>query len=335
MLTIGGNMKRTILVTGGAGFIGRWVVKALLDDSDCRVVVLDDFSNGMRENLAEFRNEPRLIEVKKGSIGQDKLVAALVKKHRPEACIHLAAQINVQDSIDDPASTFNADVEGTFRLLEICRAAKVRFAFMSTCMVYDLASAGGAISEEHPVVPRSPYAGAKLAGEHLSLSYYHAYGMPVTVMRPFNTYGPHQKASGEGGVVSIFLARAIKGQDLNIYGSGKQTRDLLYVEDCADFVIRAAFSKKAEGRIINAATSNDIAVNDLAKKAVTAYSGNGSKIKWVKHIHPQSEIMKLCGASDKALKLLNWKPKTTLDQGLEKTGIWLRELISKGNEKWL
>ncbi len=329
-------MKKNVLITGGAGFIGRWVVKAFLDDTPHRVYVLDDFSNGLRENLAEFANEPRLAEVKKGSIRQRKMVGGLVAKIKPDICLHLAAQIVVQDSIDDPVRTFESDVDGTFYLLEACRAAGTKFVFMSTCMVYDLSKPEGAIDETHPVLPRSPYAGAKLAGENMTISYYHAYGMPTAVLRPFNTYGPHQKATGEGGVVSIFLTRQIRGEDLLIYGTGHQTRDLLYVEDCADFLLRASTSGKVWGRTLNAATGSDITINKLARTVVdSAPDKTGSKIRRIKHIHPQSEIMKLCGDSSAAQKVLGWRPRVDIEDGLGRTRKWLEKLIAEKNSKWL
>jgi len=334
------NMKhaaaKRVLVTGGAGFIGRWVVKAFLADTRARVFVLDDLSNGTATNLAEFKNEPRLAEVKRLGIENGKQVAAFVEKLKPDLCVHLAAQIVVQSSIDDPARTFDSDVRGTFNLLEACRAAHARFAFMSTCMVYDLAAPAGAIAETDPVLPRSPYAGAKLAGEHLTLSYYHAYGMPTVVMRPFNTYGPHQKATGEGGVVAIFVSRQIKGEDLLIYGTGRQTRDLLYAADCADFVLRASLTPTAAGMVVNAATGADIAVNDLARLVIgSAPVKTASKIKHVKHIHPQSEIMKLCGRAELARRLLGWRPATPLDKGVRLTRDWIAGLIERGDRTWL
>lgn len=325
-----------VLITGGAGFIGRWVVKAFLDDTRARVYVLDDFSNGTAANLEEFRREPRLAEVKKLDIARAKQTADFTARVKPDLCVHLAAQIVVQHSIDDPARTFESDVRGTFNLLEACRAAGSRFAFMSTCMVYDLAAPKGAIAETHPALPRSPYAGAKLAGENLAISYYHAYGMPAVVMRPFNTYGPHQKATGEGGVVAIFVSRQLRGADLNIYGSGRQTRDLLYAEDCAEFVMRASLSRAAEGEVINAATGDDIAVNALAKLVVSgAPVKTASKVKHIEHIHPQSEIMKLCGDARKAERLLGWRPKVTLEEGVSRTRGWIEGLIERGDETWL
>ncbi len=326
---------KRVLVTGGAGFIGRWVVKAFLADTRARVYVLDDFSNGVKENLAEFSGEPRLAGVKKGRIQSAKTVEDFVGKVKPDLCVHLAAQIIVQDSIDDPGGTFESDVRGTFNLLEACRAAGSRFAFMSTCMVYDLAAAKSGITELHPVLPRSPYAGAKLAGEHLAISYYHAYGMPVTVMRPFNTYGPHQKATGEGGVVSIFVSKQLRGEELRIYGTGRQTRDLLFVGDCADFVMRAGMSRAAEGRVLNASTGEDISINALARLVVDSAPGKtGSKIKRVKHIHPQSEIMKLCGDCAAAKKLLGWKPRVPLKKGIGLTRDWLSDLMERGDTTW-
>lgn len=310
-----------ILVTGGSGFIGRWVVKRLLDD-DNQVWVLDDLSNGRLENLDEIKNNPNL-DITIGDIKNTELISRLFT-NKFDICIHLAASIIVQNSIDNPRMTFENDVIGTFNLLEEARKSNTKFVFMSTCMVYDTASAGDAISEIHPVKPASPYAGAKLAGENMVQSYYYAYGLQTVILRPFNTYGPFQKATGEGGVVSIFVQKEMDGGILNIYGDGKQTRDLMYVEDCAEFVVQAAYSDKINGEILNAGAGEDITINNLA----ATICKDPGRIKHVRHIHPQSEIPKLLCDNSKSKRLLGWKPRITLREGIRKTREWMKNTIN-------
>ncbi|MCX7748484.1 MAG: GDP-mannose 4,6-dehydratase [Clostridia bacterium] len=306
-----------ILVTGGAGFIGRWLVKRLLDDNH-QVWVLDNLANGQVENIEAFLEHPSLKGFVQGDIKDTKVLEELFL-NQFELCFHLAASINVQDSIDDPRTTFENDVLGTFNVLESCRKYGTKMVFMSTCMVYDRAGQNEAIDEMHPTKPASPYAGSKIAGENLVLSFWHAYKLPVVVVRPFNTYGPFQKSSGEGGVVAIFIQRELSRLPLNIYGDGMQTRDLLYVEDCAEFLMKAGFSKAAEGEIINAGSGRDISINQLA----FLIAGNEEKIKHVPHIHPQSEIQKLLCSSKKAEDLLGWEAKTTLEEGIARTREWI------------
>ncbi|WP_248929442.1 dTDP-glucose 4,6-dehydratase [Paenibacillus hamazuiensis] len=308
-----------VLVTGGAGFIGRWVVKRLLNDGH-QVWVLDDLSNGRKDNLDEFAAEAGLKKVVIGDIKDRGLLAQLFSEGRFEICYHLGASINVQDSIDDPETTFNNDTVGTFYVLEECRKHNVKMVFMSTCMVYDRCMDDKGITESHPIKPASPYAGAKIAAENMVLSYYYAYGMPTVVIRPFNTYGPFQKTGGEGGVVAIFIRNALSGKDLNIYGEGTQTRDLLYVEDCARFVVTAGYSDKINGEIVNAGLGRDITINDLAK----LIAQDENKIKHVPHIHPQSEIPKLLCNYEKAKRLLNWEPQVSLEEGIRRTTEWIR-----------
>lgn len=334
-----------VLVTGGAGFIGRWVVARLLRDG-ASVLVLDDLSNGREENLRELEGHAGFLGLVRGDLKDAGLLAELFAARRFDRVFHLGASIHVQRSIDDPEPTFRNDAEGTFRVLEACRAeyfarngldaskkqfdherdvARVsdrspRVVVMSTCMVYDLA-AGGAIPETHPYRPASPYAAAKIASDVLALSYFHAYGMPVTVVRPFNTYGPFQKSNSEGGVVSIFLKRDICGEPLLVKGTGTQTRDLLYVEDCADFVVGAAESASVEGEIVNAGTGHDISVRDLAGLV----RGANNSVEHVPHDHPQAEIPKLLCDARKAKRLLGWEPKVPLEEGLRRTRSWLEE----------
>jgi len=309
-----------VLVTGGSGFIGRWVVKQLLED-DNRVWVLDDLSNGRAENLDEFKNDPNL-NITIGDIKDTTLLSELFKNNF-DVCIHLAASIIVQDSIDHPRRTFENDVIGTFNVLEEAKKYNTKFVFMSTCMVYDTASTNDAISETHSTKAASPYAGAKLAGENMVQSYYHAYGLPTVIVRPFNTYGPYQKSTGEGGVVSIFVQKDLSGDLLNIYGDGTQTRDLMYVEDCAEFVVQAAYSNAAKGETLNAGLGEDITINDLAA-LVCKDSG---RIKHVEHIHPQSEIPKLVCDYSRAKRVLGWEPKTSLVEGLGKFRNWMKDNI--------
>lgn len=307
-----------ILVTGGAGFIGRWVVDRLLKDGH-QVWVLDDLSNGRIENVKDMRNEKNFMEFINGDIKDIRILNHLFI-NKFDICYHLAASINVQDSIDDPRTTFNNDVIGTFNILEQCKKNDVKVVFMSTCMVYERAWSEEGINEANAVKPASPYAGSKLAAENMVLSYYYAYDLPVTIIRPFNTYGPYQKTGGEGGVVAIFLKNKLAGKPLQIYGDGKQTRDLLYVEDCARFVVESGYSNKADGEIVNAGLGKDISINALAKLMVE----DEDHIKHITHIHPQSEIPKLLCDYSKAKKLLNWEPKYSLEEGIKKTEEWIK-----------
>jgi len=307
-----------ILLTGGAGFIGRWVAKRLLDDGHS-VWILDDLSNGREANIAEFRNHSGLKEFVRGSILDEPLLTEFFDRYAFDICYHLGASINVQDSIDDPRTTFNNDTAGTFYILEQCRKHNVKVVFMSTCMVYDRCTDETGITEEHPVKPASPYAGAKIGAENMVLSYFHAYGLPTVVIRPFNTYGPYQKTGGEGGVVAIFIKNELDGKILSIYGEGTQTRDLLYVEDCARFVVEAGYSEQVNGQIVNAGLGRDISINDLA----LLIAGDRDQIRHVEHIHPQSEIQKLLCNSAKAKRLLGWEPRVSLEEGIRRTREWI------------
>lgn len=308
-----------ILLTGGAGFIGRWVAKRLLEDGH-QLWILDDLSNGSQANIAEFRNHSNLQQFVVGDIKDEPLLEKLFNSTKFDICYHLGASINVQDSIDDPRTTFNNDAVGTFYIMEQCREHQVKVVFMSTCMVYDRCTDESGITEEHPTKPASPYAGAKIAAENMVLSYYYAYGLPVVVIRPFNTYGPYQKTGGEGGVVAVFIKNKLTGKDLSIYGDGTQTRDLLFVEDCARFVAEAGYSNKVDGHIVNAGLGRDITINQLAEAIVR----DDSRIKHVEHIHPQSEIPKLLCNSSKAKSLLGWEPQVSLEEGLQRTESWIQ-----------
>jgi nucleoside-diphosphate-sugar epimerase len=331
------------LVTGGAGFIGRWVVKRLLEAGHS-VLSLDDYSNGRPENVREFEGHRHFLGAVRGDIKDPVVVADAFARGPWDLVFHLAASIHVQRSIDDPEPTFRNDAEGTFRVLEAARAQyfrlngldaankhfdfasqvtalvdrRPRVACMSTCMVYDLAGEEP-IRETHPYRPASPYAASKIASDMLALSYFHAYRLPVAVVRPFNTYGPFQKSNSEGGVVSIFLKRDLGGEPLLIKGTGEQTRDLLYVEDCAEFVTSAGFAEKAEGHVLNAGTSADVSIRDLAAKCC----GPTNRVEHIPHDHPQAEIMRLRADASKAREFLGWKPRTSLDEGLAKTRTWL------------
>jgi len=310
-----------VLVTGGTGFIGRWVAEKELSQG-FDVYVLDNLSNGEEKNLSEFKSE--LAAFKVGDIRNRKLVSNFFNKNKFDICIHLAAQINVQRSLENPYETFEVNVMGTYNLLEEARKYGAKMVLVSTCMVYDIAHASKAIDETYPLNPRSPYAASKLASDIMAMSYYHAYELPVVVTRPFNTYGPFQKSNTEGGVISIFLERYLAGQTLEVFGDGTQTRDFIYVEDCSDFIVRASLLDRAVGQVINAGSGCDIAIKDLA----SLIAKDSNRIRYVTHPHPQSEITKLLCDYSKAKKLLGWEPRVSFNEGIEKTKKWL---LSRGS----
>jgi nucleoside-diphosphate-sugar epimerase len=310
--------RDTVVVTGAAGFIGRWVVAELLSRGYA-VRGLDDCSNGSRRNVREFVDDDAFT-FHEGDVTNPTDVDAVFDTD-VAACIHLAAEIDVQESLDDPDAHFETNVVGTKHVLEACRRTDTRLGLVGTCMVYDVVDSDAGIDESHPVKPASPYAGSKLAAENLAEGYYHGYGLPVTFLRPFNTYGPYQKTGMAGGVVSIFTDRDLRGEPLKIFGTGTQSRDLLYATDCARFIVDGTFSDAAVGEVINAGTGSDITINDLAE----LIASEGTDITHVEHHHPQSEVQKLLCDPSKATDLLGWEPQVPLDEGVERLRAWLRE----------
>lgn len=318
-----------ILVTGGAGFIGRWVVEHLLA-KQLDVWVLDDLSQGEEENLAELYPNPHFKKFIRGDVRRRDLLNQIFQEDF-DLCLHLAATISVQESLDNPREAFETNVGGTFNLLEEARTTNTRFVLVSTCMVYQFVQGNSPIDENHPLLPLSPYASSKLAAENLTLSYYYAYHLPTVVLRPFNTYGPFQKGGGEGGVISTFLEQKLRNQPLHIYGDGTQTRDFLYVEDCADFIVKASLGEKACGQILNAGSGKDISIAKLA----SLIANESSPVRHVPHQHPQSEIQKMVCDFTKAKTLLGWKSAVSLEQGIIHTGKWIKKITTaKENPEW-
>ncbi len=303
------------IVTGGAGFTGRWLVKRLLEEN-FEVTVLDNLSNGSESNIAEFKARIKFV---KGDI-RDKALVERLFLEKPKVCFHLAAAIHVQDSLEFPEETIDVNVNGTLNVMEAAKKAGSKVVFMSSALVY-APMKGKPMSEMHPTWPSSPYSASKIAGENLALSYHYAYSLPVTVLRPFTIYGPFQRPGTEGGVTSIFIKNALENKPLQVFGSGKQTRDFVFAEDCAGFIFKAGLSEKANGQILNAGSGQETSVNQLA----LMICGSREKIRRVGHPRPQVEIKRMQCDYSKAQRLLGWKPKTSLEKGLKLTRQWLLE----------
>ncbi|MEK7658947.1 MAG: SDR family NAD(P)-dependent oxidoreductase [Patescibacteria group bacterium] len=307
---------KKIFITGGAGFMGRWTVKNLIEKGH-KVWVLDNLSNGFEKNIEEFKD--KLQDFIVGDVKDEKLLSKLFENNF-DICIHFAAAIDVQNSIDEPERNFNDNCVGAFNVLEECRKHNTKIVFISSALVYKAADFGKKITEEHPVNPSCPYAANKINGENLVMSYFKTYNLPAVILRPFSIYGPYQRCDSEGGVMSIFINKMLKNEPLEVFGNGEQGRDFFYIEDCAEFVARAALSDKAIGHVFNAGYGEEVKIKDLAEKIAF----NKVEVKFILHHHPHAEVMNMRADSTKAENILNWKPTVNLEQGIIKTTRWLQ-----------
>ena len=296
--------------------MGRWVSKNLIDKGH-KVWILDNLSNCTENNIGEFRNKIGSFVV--GDIKDRGLLSRLFENEF-DICIHLAAAINVQESIDNPERYFNDNIIGTFNVLDECRKYNTKIVFVSSALVYQAAKAGQKITEEHPLNPSCPYTAGKISGEKLVISYYKTYNLPMVILRSFSIYGPWQRSDSEGGVMSIFIDKKLKNKPLEIFGNGEQGRDFFYVEDCAEFIAKASLSKEANGQIFNAGSGQEIKIKDLAR----LIAGDRVDIRFVKHPHPHAEIMNMCADSNKTEKILGWRLRIGLEEGIDKTTQWLK-----------
>ena len=305
------NEKR-ILVTGGAGFIGSEVVSQLIK-KNAMVTVIDNFSFGKKQYLPK-KNNLKIIE---GDITDEKVVSRAVKDQ--EFVIHLAALPFIPDSFHYPANFFNVNANGSVNLLwkSIQSKTVTRFIHISTSEVYGTAQ-HVPMDENHPTAPHSTYAVSKLAGDRVAFTLHKENGFPVVIIRPFNSYGPQYT---QPYIIPEIMNQLLIGNKELMLGNIDATRDFTYVSDTANAIIRSLDSKKAIGEIINVGSGNEISIRDLAFK-ISKIAKKKIKIRHDESRERPYDVNRLICNNKKASKLLGWKPKINMDQGLKKLFQW-------------
>ena len=309
----------SVVVTGGAGFIGSEVVRQLVAAGH-QVIAVDNLVNGRRENLADLPSA-QVTLLEKDIRDVDALLPAL----REARVVYHLACLGVRHSIHSPLENHSVNADGTLRLLQACRSQEVpRFVYVSSSEVYGTARTVP-MTEDHPTYPCTVYGASKLAGECYARAYHATYGYPTVMVRPFNTYGPRSHHEGDSGeVIPKFLLRCLAGKPMVIFGDGTQTRDFTYVSDTARGIIAAGNADAAIGRTINLGSGAELTINELAKQ-VAAVAGRPET--GVLHDEPRpGDVLRLWADMSQARALLGYEPKVGIDEGLGRLLAWVQSL---------
>ncbi|RMH58230.1 MAG: NAD-dependent epimerase/dehydratase family protein [Candidatus Hydrogenedentota bacterium] len=310
---------KAVLVTGAAGFIGSHVCELALEGGARRVLGLDNFVSGLPRNLDPFRNDPRF-DFTEGDVRDFNTIAPLVRE--ADLVIHEAASKLVA-SRDNPRVDLETNILGTFNVLEAAREKAVPVVHVSTGSVLGNAPEGS-MREDHPKRPSTLYGISKSAGEEYALFYAREFGVPARVIRYFHVFGPRQDYSGDAGVVSIFLARAMRGQTLFIHGSGEQIRCFTFVRDTVAATFLLAAREDTLGEVYNVASRNRVSVKELAGIVLERYGAAGASIE---HDAPRpGENLRPIPLTEK-IESLGWKAMVSFDEGLEATAEWVRATL--------
>ena len=326
----------TILVTGGAGFVGSNFVLDWLAQSDEPVVNLDALTYaGNPANLAALQDDERHVFVH-GDIGHRALVDRLLTEHQPRAIVHFAAESQVDRSIHGPAAFMKTNVDGTFTLLEAARAhwqqldaagqAAFRFHHVSTDEVYGSLGPGEpAFTETHPYAPNSPYSASKAASDHLVRAWHHTYGLPVLTTNCSNNYGPFHFPEK---LIPLMIVNALAGKPLPVYGDGQQVRDWLYVADHCS-AIRAVLARGRVGEVYNVGGFNEKPnieivhticrlLDELRPDAAGPYE------RLITHVTDRPGHDRRYAIDARKLEReLGWRPAETFETGIRKTVRWV------------
>jgi dTDP-glucose 4,6-dehydratase len=348
-------MRETVLVTGGAGFIGSNFVLQRIEQDSCRIVSLDKLTYaGNLRNLESVAGNPRY-EFVHGDIGDGQLVRELLAKHQPAAVVHFAAESHVDRSIRGPADFITTNINGTFALLEEIRSywaglnesekSRFRFLHVSTDEVYgSLGPDDSPFTENSPYAPNSPYAASKAASDHLVRAYHHTYGLPTLTTNCSNNYGRFQFPEK---LIPLMILNARDGKPLPVYGDGKNVRDWLYVEDHCT-AIATVLRKGRTGETYNIGGWNEKpnleiveTICDLIDEMAPGRAGSRRELITFVKDRPGHDRRYAMDAR-KIERELGWRPKETFESGIRKTvrwylehEEWVRDVTSGSYRQWI
>ncbi|MCK4830654.1 SDR family NAD(P)-dependent oxidoreductase [bacterium] len=316
---------KKVLVTGAGGFIGSHLTEKLLN-LGANVIAFVRYNSrndqGALELLAPEVKEK--VEIIMGDLRNSEALRDATKEI--DMVFHLGALIAIPYSYLQPREVIETNVIGTLNVLSAAKVANARKVIhTSTSEVYGTAQYVP-IDEKHPLQGQSPYSASKIGADKIAESFYKSYGLPVAIIRPFNTYGPRQSARA---VIPTIISQTLSNDRVYL-GSSHPTRDLTYVEDTVNGFIKIAESEKSIGEVINIGSNSEISIGKLADKILSLVGKKIEIISDLKRVRPQdSEVERLLADNAKAQRLIGWKPMVSLDEGLRRTIEWIKDNLER------
>lgn len=315
--------NKKVLVTGAGGFIGSHLTDALLSmGADVTAFVHYNARNDWGMLDREYNETTPHLNVIAGDVSDAQFVKKAVTDH--DVVFHLAALIGIPYSYNAPESYVNTNIKGTLNVMQACLDAGVkRVVHTSTSEVYGTAQYTP-IDEKHPLQGQSPYSATKIGADKIAESFHCSFGLPVTTIRPFNTYGPRQSARA---VIPTIITQALTGNTIRL-GSLTPVRDLTYVTDTVQGFISFAGSKKTIGKTINTGSGKGVTIGDLANLILKRVNPKARIVTDTKRIRPdKSEVMKLVCDNRIARDCAGWEPEVSLEEGIRLTVEWMKDHV--------
>lgn len=322
--------NKRVLVTGADGFIGSHLVEKLLEEG-CKVkafVYYNSFNNwGWLDTFS--REKLSQIEIFAGDIRDPNGVRTAMKDI--DVVFHLAALIAIPFSYHSPDSYIDTNIKGTLNIVQAAKDLKIeRLLVTSTSEVYGTAQYIP-IDEKHPRQPQSPYSASKIGADCIAESFYRSFNIPITIVRPFNTYGPRQSARA---VIPTIITQLLNGINQIRLGDITPTRDLLFVKDTVNAFVDIAKCDQMIGHDCNIATCTEVSIGALARKLIDIINPDAAIVEDEIRLRPaKSEVFRLYGSNEKLIRLTMWQPRHSLEEGLDQTIEWFRQKENLKNYK--
>lgn len=312
---------KNVLVTGGAGFIGSHLCDGLLEKGAAKVVCLDNFFLGKMENIEEALKDERFV-LYRDDARNFGVVQAILEKEQIEVVFNMAT-IALNYSFFNPFDAYMVNVEIANTLLELLKVGAYKtLIHTSSSEAYGTAQYSP-MDENHPTDPTTPYAAGKAAADLMVHSFYKVLGLDISIVRPFNNYGPRQNAVGSLAAIIPATARRIKqGGMPMVEGDGEQTRDFIYVKDTVRGLILAYEKEESRGKIINLGSGKDISINKLLQGICDYYNYDG---EWEHRPARTSDVRNLCASSKRAKEILGFEPEIEFEEGIKLTLDWYKD----------